>query len=72
MPGDGNFSAIRTPRYHYAEHWNGERELYDLARDPHELQSRHGDPSYASIQADLAARLARLRVCAGETCRTRP
>jgi N-acetylglucosamine-6-sulfatase len=71
-PGDGNFSAIRTPRYLYAEYWNGERELYDLDRDPHELQSRHGDPSYASIQADLAARLARLRICTGETCRTRP
>jgi N-acetylglucosamine-6-sulfatase len=72
MPGDGNFSAIRTPRYLYAEHWNGERELYDLARDPHELQSRHADPAYAAIQADLAARLARLRTCTGETCRTRP
>jgi N-acetylglucosamine-6-sulfatase len=72
MPGDGNFSAIRTPRYLYAEHWNGERELYDLARDPHELQSRHDDPAYVAIQADLAARLARLRTCAGETCRTRP
>jgi arylsulfatase A-like enzyme len=72
MPGDGNFSAIRTPRYLYAEYWNGERELYDLARDPHELASRHADPAYAAIQADLAARLARLRVCAGETCRTRP
>jgi N-acetylglucosamine-6-sulfatase len=72
MPGDGNFAAIRTPRYLYAEYWNGERELYDLALDRHELESRHDRPAYAAIQADLALRLARLRTCAGETCWTRP
>jgi N-acetylglucosamine-6-sulfatase len=71
-PGDGNFAAIRTPRYLYAEYWNGERELYDLRLDRHELASRHDDPVYASVKADLANRLARLRTCTGETCRTRP
>jgi N-acetylglucosamine-6-sulfatase len=69
---DGNFSAIRTPRYLYAEYWNGERELYDLSVDRHQLESRHDDPAYAAVQAELANRLARLRTCAGETCRTRP
>jgi N-acetylglucosamine-6-sulfatase len=66
------FEAIRTYRYLYAEYTTGERELYDLERDPHELSSVHDDPEYASIQVELARRLRALRICAGETCRTRP
>jgi N-acetylglucosamine-6-sulfatase len=63
------FTAIRTPRYVYAEYGNGERELYDLAVDPDELVSSHADPAYAAVRDDLARRLARLRVCAGAGCR---
>ncbi len=62
-------AAIRTHRYIYAEYKNGERELYDLKRDPFELHSRHKDPAYASIEAELAARLDHLRSCAGASCR---
>jgi N-acetylglucosamine-6-sulfatase len=71
-PGEGDFSAIRTARYLYAEHWNGEHELYDLAADPYELKSLHASSAYDAVEGDLAARLAWLRTCAGETCRTRP
>jgi N-acetylglucosamine-6-sulfatase len=70
--GTGNFSAIRTARYLYAEYWNGEHELYDLAEDPYELRSRDADPAYDLIEQELAARLAWLRTCAGDSCRTRP
>ena len=66
--GNG-FTAIRTPRYKYVEYANGERELYDLERDPYELESRHADPAYAGIRTDLARRLAKLRSCAGSSCR---
>jgi arylsulfatase A-like enzyme len=66
------FQAIRTPRYKYVEYGNGERELYDLAADPHELQSRHGDAGLATLRAQLAARLATLRRCAGASCRIGP
>jgi arylsulfatase A-like enzyme len=71
-PGSGTFAAVRAPRYLYAEYGNGERELYDLRRDPYELKSRHADPAYAAVRADLAVRLDRLRTCSGVTCRTRP
>jgi N-acetylglucosamine-6-sulfatase len=64
-----SFEAIRTRRYVYAEHGNGERELYDLKRDPYQLKSRHRDPAYASVQGELAARLDLLRGCAGLACR---
>ena len=33
---------------------HGERELYDLQRDPDELQSVHADPAYASVRATLS------------------
>ena len=66
------FEALRTYRYVYAEYRTGERELYDLERDPHELRSVHDDPAYAPIRAQLARRLRALRVCAGRGCRTRP
>jgi N-acetylglucosamine-6-sulfatase len=71
-PGAGTFAAIRAPSYLYAEYGNGEQELYDLTRDPYELRSRHADPAYAAVKADLALRLAHLRACSGGSCRTRP
>jgi arylsulfatase A-like enzyme len=71
-PGTGTFAAIRAPNYLYAEYGNGEQELYDLTRDPYELRSRHADPAYAAVKADLALRLAHLRACTGTSCRTRP
>jgi N-acetylglucosamine-6-sulfatase len=71
-PGRGDFRAVRTPRYLFARYANGERELYDLARDPYELQSRHRIPAYRAVRRDLAERLAHLRRCSGANCRTRP
>ena len=66
------YTAIRTPRYLYAEHTSGERELYDLVADPHQLASRHADPALAAVRAQLAARLARLRACRGAPCYAGP
>ncbi len=63
------FEAIRTGRYMYAEFNTGEKELYDLAIDPYELQSRDADPAYASVRARLATRLHKLQTCAGSSCR---
>ena len=66
------FSALRNERFLYAEHDSGERELYDLRRDPHQLVSLHLDPLYSDIQARLAERLAALQICSGSSCRSRP
>jgi N-acetylglucosamine-6-sulfatase len=66
------FTGLRNYRWKYIEHTDGEVELYDLERDPYELQSLHPDPAFAGIKALLAARLAILRSCAGRTCRIRP
>ncbi|MDQ3876004.1 MAG: sulfatase, partial [Actinomycetota bacterium] len=66
------YSAIHTDRYVYIEHTTGERELYDLATDPNQLQSRHADAGLASMRTELARRLARLRACAATACRQGP
>jgi arylsulfatase A-like enzyme len=64
-----SFAAIRNGRYMYAEHRTGERELYDLRKDPYELRSRDRASAYASVKRRLAGRLDRLRGCAGSGCR---
>jgi arylsulfatase A-like enzyme len=63
------YSAIRTERWAWIEYEDGARELYDLRSDPLQLRSRHAQKSTAAVRASLAARLARLRSCAGESCR---
>ncbi|HVS00402.1 MAG TPA: sulfatase/phosphatase domain-containing protein, partial [Thermoanaerobaculia bacterium] len=64
-----SYAAVRTDRWIYVEYVNGGRELYDLEADPRQLQSRHAARGLAVVRADLAAQLARLRDCAGESCR---
>ena len=66
------YTGIRTDRFKYVEYRTGERELYDLKTDPFELQNRAGDSSLAAIQSELASRLAKLRTCAGASCRQGP
>ncbi len=66
------FSALRNERYLYVEYDSGERELYDMKRDPAQLRSLHSDPAHEAVQARLAERLAALQVCAGATCNARP
>jgi arylsulfatase A-like enzyme len=61
-------TAVRTPRWLYAEHRGGGRELYDLARDPQQLVSLHRDPRLAARRALLATRLDALRRCRGAEC----
>jgi arylsulfatase A-like enzyme len=71
-PGAGHFDAIRTNHYLYAEYANGDRELYDLRKDPYELQSQHANPTYEQLRLALADRLHKLVSCAGGSCRTPP
>ena len=67
-----SYAAIRTPRYKYVEYTSGDRELYDLVTDPHELSSRHADSALGGVRTELARRLAELRRCSGATCRRGP
>ncbi len=66
------YDALRNASYTYVENGSGERELYDLAKDPFQLQNQIANPAYADAAAALAGRLAGLRACAAESCRTKP
>ena len=63
---------MHTNRYIYVENLSGEVELYDLETDPYEVQNQAANPAYDAVEAALAARLASLRSCAGESCRSKP
>ena len=41
----------------YTEYETGERELYDLTRDPSQLRDRSGQARYAAVEEDLRAML---------------
>jgi arylsulfatase A-like enzyme len=56
--------ALRTPTQVYIRYAGGEREFYDLERDPHQLESVP-----ARAPADLPARLDALGACRGPSCR---
>ncbi|MGB9376937.1 MAG: sulfatase-like hydrolase/transferase [Mycobacteriales bacterium] len=58
--------------YKYVEIDTGERELYDEAADPYEMTNHAGDPAYAGVQAEFAARLNALKVKAGPTATGAP
>ncbi|MGH8984992.1 MAG: hypothetical protein ACRDY6_14110 [Acidimicrobiia bacterium] len=60
---------MRTERYVHLEDTNGAREFYDLVADPDQLEDLHGRPGTGAVEARLADRLARLRGCAGASCR---
>lgn len=53
--------ALRRPGWMYVELATGERELYDLRRDPFELVNLARDPDRADIVVDMADALARYR-----------
>lgn len=68
VPGTPAFDAVKTPRYTYVEHAGGPKELYDLATDPYQVANKAGLAAYASVQADLAAKMNQLRNCSGNAC----
>jgi arylsulfatase A-like enzyme len=52
--------AVKKPTRPY---W----ELYDLRKDPHEMNNVYGDPAYAKVTAELKAELLRLKKQLGDT-----
>ena len=67
------YRGIRTYRFLYVEYrTTGEYELYDLQKDPYQLQSVDGREAYRKVQRDLKSRLRRLVSCVGVDCLARP
>jgi arylsulfatase A-like enzyme len=64
-----NYYGIRLGPYKYIEWPDGEKELYDLEKDPYELNNKVRDKNYAPIRAFLHTQLVRLEECSGFECR---
>lgn len=63
------YQAVRNDRWLYVVYRSGERELYDLERDPFQLKSHHRDSRYAATRRALQIELDRLVTCRGRECR---
>jgi len=63
------FQGLRTATYTYVEYSTGERELYNVVKDPNELDNlaRAANPMLISA---LHQRLSDLRSCSADECRT--
>ncbi len=64
------WNMLRTPGWAYVEWDEGQRELYDMHTDRHQLHSLHAQPDKAGLIARFSARLEALKVCSGASCRT--
>lgn len=53
--------GVRTDNYKLIFYTNGERDMFDLKKDPLEMKSVYNDPVYAEIRASLQKELERLR-----------
>ena len=62
------FHGVRTLQYLYVEYATGERELYDIRRDPYELHNIV-DTADRKVVAALSGEVAALKVCRAATCR---
>ena len=65
LPNHPAYCGFRTARFMFAQYANGFRELYDYARDPHELTNRAYDRRHRE-------RVRILRARARATCSPRP
>jgi N-acetylglucosamine-6-sulfatase len=60
-----SYCGLRSERFSYVRYGNGEEELYDLSRDPHQLENVAGERRMTSRIHDFRVRL-------GELCRPPP
>src|SRR5215210_2472826 len=67
--GRPGLQAVRTQDHLYVEYETGESELYDLEKDPYELNNVYDDAGLDTLWR-YEGWLDALRDCAGEDCRT--
>jgi len=63
-----DYVGIRLGPYKYIEWPNGEKELYDINKDPYELNNKVRDSNLFPIRAFLQKELRRLAECSGRGC----
>ena len=63
-----NYYGIRLGAYKYIEWPDGEKELYDINKDPNELNNLVRNPNFFPIRDFMHQELERLEECSGRTC----
>lgn len=63
-----DYEGLRLGPYKYIEWPDGEKELYDIEKDPYELNNIVREPNYFPIRAFLHAQLIRMETCVGRKC----
>ncbi len=63
-----SYSGIRSETDVYVEYVTGEKEYYDLVKDPYQMENTAASRSPAAL-AKLSARVTALKKCAGAACR---
>ncbi|MGV0102529.1 sulfatase [Nostoc sp. DSM 114160] len=68
VPKIPTYQAIRTQDYTYVEYKTGAKELYNIKKDPYQLNNlaSTADPT---LLKQLANRLSKLRTCQADSCR---
>ena len=64
-----SYSGIRSETDVYIEYANGEREYYDLGKDPYQMKNAAPSLPPAFLEK-LTTRVAALKACKAEGCRT--
>ena len=63
-----DYAGIRLGPYKYIAWPSGEKELYDINRDPNELNSLHRDPNFYPIRNFLHRQMTNYIECSGKAC----
>lgn len=63
-----DYEGIRLGPYKYIEWPDGQKELYDITKDPYELNNMVRNGNYFPIRAFLHTELRRLEDCIGKKC----
>jgi N-acetylglucosamine-6-sulfatase len=64
-----DYAGIRLGPYKYIAWPSGEKELYNVNRDPYELNSLHQVPNFFPIRNFLHRQMKKLLDCVGRVCR---
>lgn len=65
------FDGVRTERYSWWIYEDGFEEMYDLVKDPWQMESVADDPDYQKIKLGLIAQWNALKDCQGPACHPR-
>jgi N-acetylglucosamine-6-sulfatase len=62
------FDGVRTSRYVWWIYEDGFEEMYDLEKDPYQLESVANNPAYTATKQALVAQWNTLKTCSGTSC----